>query len=452
MHLLQKISVVCVCGIISLLVFVNVPIFGQTNTEQALERLEQALENEQGLNSETKAALSDLVGSLRQEHRERGKDKMIDPNEETTKEYIEKTIKEYINENSDSKKPVWEKYLDKIKVYGDIRLRHESDFPDDRRERHRQRTRVRLGVNYNITEEIQIGTRITTGDRDDPNSTHVTFGDVFDRLEISLDRAFIHYKPKWLEGAWITGGKFENPLFYNPIYGENVWDKDVQPEGVAIGYGVTKPIARLQKLKFMAAWYRVLEQGDSNGVIMWNFQAHGEFKLSDVLTSELAISYFLYSDVTPDRDPTLLDDDQGNSLEDDNSDGIDDDFESRFGILNPILTFTYTGLSIPIIFASEYIFNTRAGGENHGWILGLALKPKEWEIYYQWQLIEQDAVFSPFAQDDFFFGTNHQSHIFGFKYLIFRGVEVHIFALVSRPDSGDNNYDWRFRSDLNISF
>ena len=68
----------------------------------------------------------------------------------------------------------------------------------------------------------------------------------------------------------------------------------------------------------------------------------------------------------------------------------------------------------------EYILNLLAEGEDQqGWAIGISLgkykKQGGWKLYYQWQVVEEDAVFSAYAQDDFLFQTNHESHVFGGK-------------------------------------
>ena len=62
------------------------------------------------------------------------------------------------------------------------------------------------------------------------------------------------------------------------------------------------------------------------------------------------------------------------------------------------------------------VLNTDAEGDaDQGFAAGLKVAGSSgcWNLYYQFQTVEQDAVFSPFAGDDFILQTNHQSHVFG---------------------------------------
>ena len=113
-------------------------------------------------------------------------------------------------------------------------------------------------------------------------------------------------------------------------------------------------------------------------------------------------------------------------------------------------------------FAGEYIKNTRADIDaDEGWALGLSLgsaaKKGDWRTYYQWQVIEQDAVFSAFAQDDFLFSTNHRSHLFGVNYQLTDKIGLHLWGLVSArdktfntPTTDSDSDQWRVRLDLNV--
>ena len=137
---------------------------------------------------------------------------------------------------------------------------------------------------------------------------------------------------------------------------------------------------------------------------------------------------------------------------------------SDFGIFNTIASLTWEGWRTPLTVAGEYIWNTQArGGHDQGWALGASLgktkKKGDWRIYYQWQVVEQEAVFSPFAQDDFLLQTNHRSHVFGSNYQLADNVGLHLWGLISARDltsagaTTDSDKDqWRLRVDLTIKF
>lgn len=224
-------------------------------------------------------------------------------------------------------------------------------------------------------------------------------------------------------------------------------------------------MGRLEQLDLVAGQYILLEQGKAEEAYVTAVQASGRLRLTDHLRATAALGYYVYSDASPDDTPViLLGDDAGNALIDRDFDGVFDDFKSDFGIVNPIVALTYAGWKWPFTVSGEYIRNIRANiHENEGWALGWALgntkKARDWQLYYQWQVVAQDAVFSPVAQDDFLFATNHRSHLLGLRYQFTDKVQAHLWSLVSRRDKrmhfftvGTDQDQWRMRVDLNLKF
>jgi len=401
-----------------------------TDGKSLLEEAASALDREEGLSPDTRKALTSLLRSL-------------------------STDVEAAAEPSP-----WERALDRLTFYGDFRYRHESSFKlDGQKDRHRERLRVRLGVNYLPADELLLGFRMVTGDRKDPASPHVTLGDGFDDLEVSLDRAFVRYEPGWAEGVSATAGKFDHPFFRNPVYGELVWDADIQPEGVALRW--EDGVGPLERTSLTLGVYTVLEEASTDDVFILTGEWAGRAKLGEKEELSFGIGYASYTDPTPDGSRTLLAENAGNRLADRDGDGTADDFFSDFGILNPVVAVRSNRLAKPVLVSGELIRNARGrGGEDTGWALGASVggtqRKGDWRTYYQFQVVEQDAVFSPFAQDDFVLRTNHRSHVFGAGYQITDRVGLHLWGLVSerleRNPGQSDQHQWRGRLDLNIKF
>ncbi|MBI2923856.1 MAG: putative porin [Planctomycetes bacterium] len=445
------------------------PGYEPDSVDDRLERLEEILDQEKGLSTETRSAFQALMRALRAE---RAKAAGIPgtasdpPESHVSKGEVAKAVDEYISARPLSgEEKAWEAVLRRLNLYGDLRLRQESDFArDDEKNRHRQRIRLRLGADYQVTEDTLIGARIRTGNADDPNSPHVTLGsDVFDSFEIALDRAFLTYRPEWGKGAWLTLGKFNHPFFRNPVYGELVWDADVQPEGLALGTAFAGP-GPIEKLNFIIGGYTLLEQGNADDAYIGVCQLSAGLRIGDKSRASLAAGYYWYSDATPDGSLAILGDNSGNATLDSDGNGKADEFVSHFGIVNPILALTYDGLPLPLTVSAEYVWNTRARGtKDQGWSIGASFgksaKQGDWRVDYQWQVVEQDAVFSAFSQDDFLWQTNHRSHVFGVNYQALDSLGIHLWALVSERDrtfpgeTTDSDRDqWRIRLDIDIKF
>ncbi len=343
---------------------------------------------------------------------------------------------------------------EKLDFFGDFRLRAESNHKllnNAQHDRYRGRLRLRFGANYQATDSLKVGFRARTGNPDDPNSPHQdlggTGGSNFDSFAFNLDRAFLKYKPEWADGWWMVGGKFGRPGYWNPVYSELVWDMDVQPEGVAFGTGGSGDGA-IQSWDFYIGDYILTEMGGGEEATMLNMGAHAKFDGN----VDAALNYYFYGDVTPDGNGGIFGDNAGNA-----TNGAGNQFSSEFGIVNPIVAWNNGDAEAPITVSGEFVLNTRAaaGVGDQGWALGAAYG-KESKFYYQYQTIEQDAVFSAFAQDDLLMATNHDSHVLGWKYKLADNVGLHIWGLISAPNevaagaNDDNRY--RFRIDFNIKF
>ena len=119
--------------------------------------------------------------------------------------------------------------------------------------------------------------------------------------------------------------------------------------------------------------------------------------------------------VEPDGNTAVFDNyNAGNKV-----DPINGGFLSDFHIVNPIVSLTTPVADKPLTFAGEYILNTGAKSDDdaNGYAVGASLgklvAKGDWNAYYQYQRVQQEAVFSPVAQDDFQQSTNFQGHVFG---------------------------------------
>ncbi|MAF64591.1 MAG: hypothetical protein CMJ84_02875 [Planctomycetes bacterium] len=371
---------------------------------------------------------------------------------------VARAVDEYVSVTGvEAARASWEGVRDRLTFFGDLRLRHESSFElADAPDRHRQRMRWRIGANYELGESLLAGARIASGSVDDPNSPHTTFGDALDGVELGLDRAFVTWRPERVEDAWVTAGKFGHDFYANPVYSELVWDGDVQPEGLLAGLRRTD-VGPLRDLTLRAGKYLLLEQGAGSDASVVVAQLACGFDFGADWAGTAALGYYGYDDVTPDGGTGLLDDNSGNATVDEDGEAVD--FESGFAVWNPILGLTRTSGGRPLSVAAEWMHNARAENEaDSGWALGAAWgqarEKGDVRLYYQWQVLERDAIFSPFAQDDFLFATNHRSHAIGMNYQLADGIGLHLWALVSAPEEagGDDEERWRVRLDLNIKF
>jgi hypothetical protein len=115
---------------------------------------------------------------------------------------------------------------------GDLRLRDEPFFGGPANQslvRNRERFRIRFNASVKLNDDISGGFSLASGDLNDPISTNQTTNQFYTRKPFAIDRAFISYRPHYFKPLTLTGGKFAYP-WYNT---ELVWDKDLNPEGLA---------------------------------------------------------------------------------------------------------------------------------------------------------------------------------------------------------------------------
>ena len=130
----------------------------------------------------------------------------------------------------------------KAQIYGDFRLRMESDWDSQRSnatlrsDRDRMRIRLRLGLNWNPTTFLSAGLRVRSGNQDSSQSPHITFLDFDDNStgaqDVLLDKYFLQGKT---EGLSVWGGRNSLPLWKQ---NELFWDDDVTIAGVGARYQV----------------------------------------------------------------------------------------------------------------------------------------------------------------------------------------------------------------------
>jgi hypothetical protein len=314
-------------------------------------------------------------------------------------------------------------------------------------------------LDYAIEDDLTAGARLTTGDPDNPNSPYVDLGHGFRRFDFTLDQLFLTWRPRGGSGAWITGGKFEHPFWKNPVYGELVWDADVQPEGLAFGDAFAGSLGRFDAV---LGGYSVLEQATASDAFAIVGQLRHRATVRPGLSSSSALGYYHYTDVTPGGATTLVGKGGGNATVDEDGDGTPDDFVSDFGILDGIVALSVESLGAPLTVSVEGVRNLRAEiGADSGWALGAtwgrADEAGDWRFEYQWQVIERDAVFAPFVQDDFLLATNHRSHLAGVNYQVNAAMGLRLWALISSlqdtspgPTTSSDSHQWRVRLDLTL--
>jgi len=128
-----------------------------------------------------------------------------------------------------------QKSSQELKLYGDVRIRTEQDWNSlktngfKRPDRLRMRYRYRFGFTYKWNKNIEFGGRVRSGNPQNQQSPHVSFGNEFEPSAVSIDKVYIKYEKN---NFWFWGGKNSFPFWKQ---NELFWDSDVNPEGIALG-------------------------------------------------------------------------------------------------------------------------------------------------------------------------------------------------------------------------
>ena len=330
--------------------------------------------------------------------------------------------------------------------YGDARFRLEfNDNAPGVSDRHRQRMRFRLGANFVINDEITVGARATTGNADDPRTSHVDLGDGFNSLDFTLDRFYVQYQPSEVKGLTILGGKFHNPIYRNPVYGELVWDADIQPEGIAAAYGCND-CGIVDSFGFQIAQVAVLEQSASEEAWATLLAMNFSKSTGEDQRLEGGVNYSFFGDLTPGGSAAIAADLRGNALS-------GSELTSDFGIIDAVLAY-HTG---DFVVSGEFINNIRAADTvgDTGMAVGAAMKTDAGKFYYQYSTVEQDAVLTALSQDDMLSTTNFNNHMLGWKKTLTERTGLHIWVMASEPNEmltgSIDETVYRFRVDFNFN-
>lgn len=329
------------------------------------------------------------------------------------------------------------------KFFGDARLRHESnDLMAPASDWHRERVFIRFNGIYDYSEELELGVRATTGSRDN-NHPWIDLGKGLTKMGFHLDRLYLRYQPEFVSGGTMWVGKFGNPVKRNPIYGDLVNDCDAQLEGAVLEWK-SGELGAFDQSTFQAGQVVALEQaaGEESTYTMLSWSGVNE--IDEQSKFELSTTYFFFGDLTPDGSGALL-----NS----HNNRTGGDFTSDFGILETVASYHFDDYLV----TGEYIKNFRAadGVGDTGWALGALTKTKHGKFYYQYQVLEQDAVYANFAQDDFLYPTNHATHLVGWKKKLANGMLFHVWGMASKLDESfgaPNETVTRIRVALSIYF
>lgn len=433
-------------------------------------------------------------------------------------EHVKREIREQVKQEvvAQAKQERWgdvnavPEWLDRLKWEGDFRLRYQGDLfsegnspetsfqaigqnvSNTLEDRQRERVRLRLGLNANITGGVDAGIRMTTGNTSDPVSTNQTLGNTGNKYNLVLDRAFIKLSP--IDDLTLWGGRIPNPFFSTDL----VWDDDVNFEGAAVSYapGAQEP-QREFKPFITAGVFPLQEVEEKAGVAArdkWLVAAQAglEWVPSTRARFKLGAGYYHYENVSGVRNLTPTTTGQydlsapqfrqkGNSLfvidSDANNNNTQDDpvygLAADYRIANLTLVADFADFyPVHVIGSFDWARNvgfdqaeimTRTGQnidpETNGYQARLTIgypritERHEWQAFVGYRYLERDAVLDAFTDSDFHLGgTNHKGFMIGGQYGIYKNTSLSARWMSSDEINGLPLAIDVFQLDLNAKF
>jgi hypothetical protein len=378
-------------------------------------------------------------------------------------------------------------WLSRISLFGDIRIRHEGFFQDSVAARNRERFRLRVGARIQISDELEGGFRLVSGDPNEIISNNQTMTDVFTRKPINIDNAYVTVRPSktiGLEKAFfsLTGGKFV-VNFFRPraiMASELVFDEDLTPEGAAEEVTLLEGQGVFRNLKLLGGQWALKEVATGPDSYMVGEQA--QLTLAPTAASQVTLAagdyYFLNSKLVAqerNRNSALV---LTNSVKLQNGTIVPGGDLIVPSSTNPIQSFiggfniVNAGAQVsldtgypqwPFTLMVDYAHNTQAqlGGDNAylvGAGIGQTRNPGDWAFSAAWTRIETDSVLSMFTQSDFGRrgGTNVQGPIIKLDYMLFPRLTLttkgYFVNFIDRPKGQPNSMVNRLQFDALFAF
>jgi hypothetical protein len=347
------------------------------------------------------------------------------------------------------------KWLEKIKISGDLRYRHESideqSSGDWKSGVNRNRLRARLGLDAKVNDEWDIGLRIATN-AGDPVSTNLDLDKSFSGKDIRLDRAFFDWHPAAMKGFDFIGGKIPNP-FYAVGKNQLIWDGDLNPEGIAAKYQISLNDACKLHLNGGGFWVQ-----RASYTSLWAVQGYVNHKFENDSFLIAGASYYNYGNIEGHGD--LYTPWAGGTTAKwfgNTATGTPAAFANDYDIIEGFVEYGFKVDSMPVALFGDYLNNTAASEKDTGWLIGCTLNkakdPGSWEFRYDYRDLDADAVVGQFNDSDFVGGgTNGEGHWLGFTYQVAKNVQAAVtYFLDEKRNSYEDEYH-RLQVDLMLKF
>ncbi len=379
---------------------------------------------------------------------------------------VEKNIltAEEARELETSMMPPW---VEKIKLGGDLRLRHDTQWRDEGGEnyhRNRERFRLRFKMTAKTSETTEVGLQLASGSGYQ-NTTNQSFDGHARGKNIFIDKAYAKWKAT--DNMNIVAGKQANPLFTSSL----VWDSDVNPEGVteSFNFKINENTALFVNLgQWMIEEFDAKDDFNTDPA-MTTWQAGGVMDLAEGVSLTAAATYYDFTHLDDMQWDNGILSDKTEFLGYNNKYGQQMIFDSQGDLLNEFaclelgFKLKMKGiLPVPVSLFGSYIKNLDQdiddltqdgvdpgdsdpadllvyGGDDRdtGWQIGFDAgnKKKKGDLYvkYLYQELEDYAFPAVFVDSDFHGGgTNNRGHKAEIRYFLADNVYLNATGFFHR--------------------
>ncbi|MFH0878478.1 MAG: putative porin [Lentisphaerota bacterium] len=348
-------------------------------------------------------------------------------------------------------------WFDEMKFKGDLRYRFENVDEEGKDARQRDRIRARFGIFPRVNKEVDLGIQLTTGEekanKRAPTSGNATLTDVSGKKGIFLDLAYFDYRPEFLKGFNLTGGKIKNPFI---CVGDYIWDGDVTPEGLAAGYHVGSQLELLAN----AGYFWIYESSADD-----NKMLGGQLALKVKPSSDSYImaggSVYKFTDIKGTKAADLNWQGEakafGNSTESVVSGSTTNVlYADDFLEVEPFVEIGFK-VVLPVKLFASYVVNTDADDNKNGFMAGVKLgkagEPGTFEIAYDYRKLEKNAALGALADSDSWGGgTDGKGHKISAKYQLLKNWQLGAAFLIDDKKLDDSTTYKRLQIDLAANF
>jgi len=305
-------------------------------------------------------------------------------------------------------------WYDRIKLKGDLRLRYEAFHVDGisrNDQRHRFRMRIRPGWYTDITDWMDVGFQLRSGDPLDPVSDNQSVDGGFAMKEIAISEGFAGFHPAgWLD---VTLGKFDPGKKW--VVTDMQWDDDVTVEGAMeeLSFG---------PLKTDLYQFVLEESGSGSDSYMFGGQVYARFGSDSAGAFSVGAGYDNWIRPQLVVDLTLSSRLHGNEVTNllDNEDRLVSDFD----IVTGFATWTWSRSErwpVKVHVAGYYNAGAAGPGEDYDKGFFARLQVGDYKERYQPMFrytryySEPDAIFYVFSQSDTTRASDLDGHRFDFR-------------------------------------